>query len=109
MLSERLSLRLERLMDERIDPQRLAQEVAILADRADVNEELARLESHLVQFRSALVLGAPVGRRMDFLSQEIHREINTCGSKSSGVELSNLVVEMKSTLERIREQVANVE
>ena len=108
-LSAKMAARLERILGEQIEPQRLIQEVAVLVDKADVSEEMARLESHLQQFRAALVLGEPVGRRMDFLSQEIHREINTCGSKSASVELSELVVEMKSTLERLREQVANAE
>jgi len=109
LLAAKMSARLERILGERIEPQRLVQEVAVLVDKADVSEELARLDSHLVQFAAALEMDEAVGRRLDFLSQEIHREINTCGSKSAGVALSEVVVDMKSTLERIREQVANAE
>jgi uncharacterized protein (TIGR00255 family) len=108
-LQARLLERLERLLSEPLEPARLAQEVAVLADRADINEELSRLRSHLDQLGAALSSEGPVGRRLEFLAQEIHREINTIGSKSSEVGTSELVVDMKSTLERIREQVANAE
>lgn len=92
-----------------LDPQRLAQEVAVMADRADVSEELVRLESHLQQAK-ALILGtAPSGRRLDFLVQEIGRELNTIGSKSAMAEISTAVVEAKAVLEKVREQVQNVE
>ncbi|MCB9794140.1 MAG: YicC family protein [Alphaproteobacteria bacterium] len=112
-ISARLRLklmdRLNKLVSDRVDPDRLAQEAAILADKADVSEELARLRSHVVQFRQALDLDEPVGRRLDFLAQEMNREINTIGSKAVEHAVSALVVDMKSALERVREQVANVE
>jgi uncharacterized protein (TIGR00255 family) len=92
-----------------LDPQRLAQEVAVMADRADVSEELVRLESHLQQAR-ALILGTSAsGRRLDFLVQEIGRELNTIGSKSAMAEISSAIVEAKAVLEKVREQVQNVE
>jgi len=92
-----------------VDPQRLAQEVALFAERTDVAEELTRLTSHLEQLRALLDAPEPAGRRMDFLVQEMHREVNTTGSKSQHPGISNLVVSMKAELERIREQVQNVE
>ena len=92
-----------------LDPQRLAQEVAVLADRSDVSEELVRLESHLQQAR-ALITGATAsGRRLEFLVQEIGRELNTIGSKSAIAEISSAIVEAKAVLEKVREQVQNVE
>lgn len=101
--------RLNRLVGDRADPDRLAQEAALLADKADIAEELIRLESHIQQARAAIVKDEPVGRRLDFLAQELNREVNTIGSKAAEHAVSALVVDMKSTLERIREQVANVE
>ncbi len=101
--------RLNRLVGDRVDPDRLAQEAAILADKADISEEIARLESHIKQARAALKRDEPIGRRLDFLAQELNREINTIGSKAVEHSVSALVVDMKSILERIREQVANVE
>jgi len=92
-----------------VDPQRLVQEVAFLAERTDVAEELARLRSHLQQFRALLDSDQPVGRRMDFLVQEMHREVNTTGAKSQHPEISARIVELKSELERLREQIQNVE
>jgi uncharacterized protein (TIGR00255 family) len=92
-----------------VDPQRLAQEVALFADRTDVTEESTRLASHLVQFRALLAAPEPSGRKMDFLVQEMHREVNTTGSKSQHPEISSRIVSLKAELERIREQVQNVE
>ncbi|HEX6059274.1 MAG TPA: YicC/YloC family endoribonuclease [Gemmatimonadaceae bacterium] len=94
-----------------VDPQRLAQEVAILADRMDVGEELARFRSHLAAFREALASGGdePVGKRLGFLLQELLREANTTGSKSSDVAMLGDVMSIKEEIERIREQVENVE
>jgi uncharacterized protein (TIGR00255 family) len=92
-----------------VDPARLAQEVALWAERTDVAEELTRLDSHLVQFKALLAQAEPSGRKLDFLLQEMHREVNTTGSKSQHPELSRLVVELKAELERVREQVQNVE
>ncbi|MEW5740310.1 MAG: YicC/YloC family endoribonuclease [Myxococcota bacterium] len=92
-----------------VDPQRLAQEVAFFAERTDVSEEMTRLHSHLAQFKTLLSAKEPVGRKMDFLVQEMHREVNTTGSKSQHPEISTRVVALKAELERIREQVQNVE
>jgi len=92
-----------------VDPQRLAQEVAYLAERTDVAEEMTRLRSHLRQFHELIASGEPSGRKMDFLVQEMHREVNTTGSKSQHPEISTQIVAMKAELERVREQVQNVE
>src|SRR5512138_65963 len=92
-----------------VDPARLAQEVAILADRTDVTEEITRLRSHVGQVRALLASGEPAGRKLDFLVQEMHREVNTIGSKSHSAEIAAAVVEMKAEVERMREQVQNVE
>ncbi len=92
-----------------VDPQRLAQEVAFFAERCDVAEELTRLKSHLVQFRALCEAPEPAGRKLDFLVQEMHREVNTTGSKSANAAIAGLVVQLKAELERVREQVQNVE
>ena len=91
------------------DSTRLETELALMADRSDVTEELVRLASHFDQFEALLADPAPVGRRLEFLLQEMSREANTLGSKSQDVKLSHLVVDIKSQLEKIREQVQNVE
>ncbi len=108
---QRLTRRLEELLPPTnpVDPQRLAQEVALFADRADVTEELQRLASHIGQFRQALQSDEAVGRKLDFLVQELGREINTIGSKANDAELTAAVVAAKSELEKIREQVQNLE
>jgi len=92
-----------------IDPVRLAQEVAILVDKSDVTEELVRLRSHMDQFNGFLSLDEPVGRRLDFLVQEFLREVNTISSKINHAETAHLIVGMKNDLEKIREQVQNLE
>ncbi len=92
-----------------LDPARLVQEVAFFAERTDVAEELTRLSSHLEQFETLLVAKEPTGRKMDFLVQEMHREVNTTGSKSQHPEISSRIVALKAELERVREQVQNVE
>ena len=92
-----------------IDPARIAQESALLADRCDVTEELVRLESHLDQFNKLVSSHEPQGRKLEFLTQEINREVNTMGSKTIDLEVSKAVIEMKSCLEKIREQLANIE
>lgn len=97
------------LNETSVDPQRLAQEVAIIAERSDVSEEIVRIKSHLGQFREYMGLDEPVGRRLDFLLQEIHREINTLGVKASDAAVSGFVVEFKAELEKMREQVQNIE
>jgi len=106
----KLQQRLKKFADEiEFDPQRLAQELAIVADRCDVSEEMTRFRSHLQQFETLLDSAEPVGRKMDFLVQEMNREANTTGSKSNHAELTRLVVEIKAELEKIREQVQNIE
>ncbi len=108
--SVRLRARIEELLNGvPTDEARLINEVAFFADKADVNEEISRLHSHIAQFRAALDLSDPQGRNLDFLSQEIGREINTMGSKSNDTELTNLVIYMKNELEKIKEQIRNVE
>ena len=107
---ERLQQRLSEVLDDgRIDPDRLEFEMTMVADKLDVREECVRLDSHLVLFREAIASGDPVGRKLNFLAQEMNREINTIGSKSNDAEMSHLVVGMKKELEKIREQVENVE
>ena len=91
------------------DEARIATEVAVFADKCDINEEISRLSSHIRQFTQALESDEPQGRRLDFLSQEMNREINTMGSKANDLELSRLVIEMKNELEKIKEQIRNVE
>ena len=92
-----------------VDPVRLAQEVAIIADRSDISEELIRLRSHLKQFEALFKESQPVGKKMEFLLQEMNREINTVGSKSLVSEISHQVVWIKSELEKLREQIQNIE
>jgi uncharacterized protein (TIGR00255 family) len=107
---ERLVDRLREFMeDERLDRNRLEFEMAVLADKLDVREECVRLHSHLHLFRQALDSSEPVGRKLNFLSQEMNREVNTIGSKSNDAEMAHLVVGMKEDLEKIREQIENVE
>ncbi len=108
---ERFQSRLETLLTDNggLDPARLHQEVAVFADRCDVCEELARLDSHLGQFEEIQKRPEPVGRRLDFLLQEMFRELNTIGSKANHLEVTQLALEMKNCVERLREQVQNVE
>jgi uncharacterized protein (TIGR00255 family) len=107
---ERFKERLRTLLDgTEMDPVRFQQEIASWVERTDITEELVRAESHLTQFRGLLVSEEPVGRKMDFLLQEIHREVNTISSKVNDAEFSQKAVEMKSELEKIREQVQNIE
>ena len=108
---EKVAARLAELFPEGspVDETRLAQEVALMAERRDVAEELARLESHLTQFRQTLETQGPVGRKQEFLLQEMLREANTIGSKSGDLSISQAVLEIKGSLERLREQVQNIE
>lgn len=107
---DRLEERLARLMDDdRIDAERLETEVALLADRLDVTEECVRLHSHLDLFREALENEDAVGRKLKFITQEIHREVNTIGSKANDAAITEHTVQMKEEVEKIREQVQNVE
>ncbi len=106
----RLAERVEELArGVQLEPARLAQEVALLADRTDVTEEVTRLRSHAAQVRALLGSAEPAGRKLDFLVQEMHREANTIGSKSQSADIAALVVALKAEIERMREQVQNVE
>jgi uncharacterized protein (TIGR00255 family) len=106
----RLRERVAELLDGRLpDPLRLEQEVALLAERGDITEECDRLHSHLAQFRQTLGQAGPQGRRLDFLLQEMNREANTIGSKAADASLAHDVVELKTAIERLREQVQNLE
>ena len=107
---ERLEERIKVLSDGvEIDPQRIAQETAVMADRCDVTEEVVRLDSHIKQFKKLLDGDQPLGRKLEFLIQEINRETNTIGSKTIDSEVSQRVIEIKSDLEKIREQLQNIE
>jgi uncharacterized protein (TIGR00255 family) len=92
-----------------VDPSRFQQEVALLAERTDITEEIVRTESHLAQFATLFEADHPTGRKMDFLLQEIHREVNTISGKANDAEISQKIVEIKGELEKIREQVQNIE
>lgn len=104
---------LERLKQLKLDldasDERVLKEIALFADRSDISEETTRLASHFEQFLGFIESGEATGRKMDFLCQEIHREFNTTGSKSNDIEITRLVIEGKNALERIREQVQNIE
>lgn len=107
---EKLTARLAEMLTPGImDEARLAQEVALLAERRDVAEELARLESHVAQFQETLESREPVGRKLEFLLQEMLREVNTIGAKAGDLLVSQAVLEIKGALERLREQVQNIE
>lgn len=108
---EKLKVRLEELLAETapVDEGRLAQEVAFLAERRDIREELTRLESHVAQFQEALAVPGPVGRKLEFLLQEMLREANTIGVKAGDLDIAQAVVAVKGLLERLREQVQNIE
>ena len=113
--AKRLETRLKELLGEaQLDPARLAQEAAIAAERSDVSEELARLHSHVQQFESLLATSSDVGKKLDFLLQEMQREANTLlsktpGNEAEGLEITRLALEIKSEIEKIREQVQNIE
>lgn len=106
---ERLRERLRSLLGEGVDEARILTEAAVWADRSDVAEELARLRAHLAEFTLLLDKGGPVGRPLDFLLQELHREVNTVGAKADDLEMSQSMLAAKGVLERIREQVQNLE
>jgi uncharacterized protein (TIGR00255 family) len=107
---QKLKVRLDQLLDGvEMDENRLSQEVALLADRCDITEELVRLASHFNQFDEALASREPVGRKLDFLMQEMNREVNTIGSKSNDAGITNLVIQIKAEMEKMREQVQNIE
>lgn len=107
---ERLYTKLKEILDDKnIDESRILTETALFADKTAVDEETVRLRSHIDQFRSLLELDEPVGRKLDFLIQEFNREVNTIGSKAQDAEITKIVVELKSEIEKVREQVQNVE
>lgn len=107
---QKLETRLQDIMEQKtIDETRLAMEVAIFADRCSIDEEIVRLGSHLGQLCEALQMQQPVGRKLDFLVQEMNREINTIGSKANDLVITKNVVEIKSEIEKIREQIQNIE
>ncbi|MBR3271218.1 MAG: YicC family protein [Clostridia bacterium] len=107
---KKLTERIESVLsDTEIDRARLATEIALFADRACIDEELVRLQSHITQFRAYLEASEPIGRKMDFIIQEMNRECNTIGSKANDTELTNAVLLCKAEIEKLREQIQNVE
>lgn len=106
---EKIENRLQNIVGENVDQSIVLTEVALLLEKADINEEVERTKSHLKQFYGIILLEEPIGRKLDFLIQEMNREINTIGSKANSLRITEQVVEMKTTLEKIREQVQNVE
>ncbi|HZK26916.1 MAG TPA: YicC/YloC family endoribonuclease [Thermoclostridium sp.] len=107
---ERLTNRIKDLMeDSSIDEMRLAMEIAIFADKCGINEELVRLGSHIAQFNDILSMEGPRGKKLDFLIQEMNREVNTIGAKANDIEITKIVVELKSDIEKMREQIQNIE
>ncbi len=107
---ERLRAKIEEVLgDRQIDEQRILTECAIFADRIAVDEETVRLRSHIAQFRDIIASDQPVGRKLDFLVQEINRETNTIGSKAQNTDTAHIVVDVKGEIEKIREQIQNIE
>ena len=106
---DRLQKRIQDLLETELDETRLAQEVAFFAEKSDITEEVVRLQSHIQQFRDLLEASGPRGRQLEFLLQEMHREVNTIGSKANDLEIAQKVIQMKTELERFREQIQNVE
>ncbi len=109
---EKLHQRLTELLESekiKVEPERVLQEVAIFADRTAVTEEITRLRSHVKQFLGILQSSVPVGRKLDFLIQEFNREVNTIGSKANDYDMAQVVVDLKAEIEKIREQVQNIE
>ena len=108
--TEKLYARLQELLGDRsVEESRLVTEAAIFADKTAIDEETVRLHSHVAQYRDILELNEPIGRKLDFLTQELNRESNTIGSKCQDVAITRLVVELKSEIEKIREQIQNIE
>ncbi|MBL4934959.1 YicC family protein [Clostridium sp. YIM B02515] len=107
---EKLEKRLKELLgDIKIDENRIAMELAIFSDKANIDEELVRLNSHIIQMKDALNLSEPVGRKLDFIVQEMNRETNTIASKANNLEITNISLNIKNEIEKIREQVQNME
>lgn len=107
--TKRLRARVQELTDGNYDEQRIAQEIAIMADRSAISEETVRLKSHIQQLREICAEKEPVGRKLDFIVQELNREVNTISSKSQDVPITQLVVSAKAEIEKMREQVQNIE
>ena len=106
----KLETRIKDLLEQQImDENRIAMEIAVFADRCSIDEELVRLASHIGQMREAFLINQPVGRKLDFLVQEMNREINTIGSKANDLAITRSVVEIKSEIEKVREQIQNIE
>ena len=106
----KLKSRVKELMDtETLDENRLLQEIVIFSDKSSIEEELTRLKSHVEQFKRLIKESSPIGKKLDFLIQEMNREINTIGSKANSLQITNLVIEVKTELENIREQIQNIE
>lgn len=99
----------ELLKTDVVDETRLAQEIVIYSDKSSIEEELTRLKSHITQFRELIKMDSPIGKKLDFLVQEINRETNTIGSKANSLDITNLVVDLKTEIENIREQIQNIE
>jgi uncharacterized protein (TIGR00255 family) len=99
----------EVIQDRNIDEQRVLTEVAIFSEKAAIDEETVRLRSHISQFRDLINSNEPVGRKLDFLVQELNREVNTIGSKAQDLIITKMVVDLKSEIEKIREQIQNIE
>ncbi len=106
---EKLEKKMKDYLNEAIDEARILTEVALFAEKSDITEELTRLESHVKQFYHSVQSHEPLGRKLDFIIQEMNREVNTVGSKANDSTIAGLVVELKTTLEKVREQVQNVE
>ncbi|MEH7305912.1 YicC/YloC family endoribonuclease [Neobacillus drentensis] len=106
---ERLTRRMEEFVNGQLDETRILTEVAVFADKADINEEITRLKSHIQQFEQTLQSVEPIGRKLDFIVQEMNREANTIGSKANDSNIAKQVVDIKSLLEKLKEQVQNIE
>ena len=109
-LSRRMHIRIQELLGETpVDEQRLLQEIAIVSDRLAIDEEVVRLQVHINNMRIYMEANEPQGRKLEFMLQEVGREVNTIGSKAMNTEIQSIVVELKGELEKLREQVQNVE
>ena len=107
---EKLETRVKELMKtDVVDETRLAQEIVIYSDKCSIEEELTRLKSHISQFNELLKGSSPIGKKFDFLVQEMNREVNTIGSKANCLEITNRVIDIKTEIENIREQIQNIE
>ena len=107
---EKITTKIKELLDDaNIDESRIAQEVTIFADKICVDEELVRLDSHVKAMKEALLSGGTVGRRLDFIAQEMNREANTTLSKTTDAEISNKAIQLKTDIEKVREQIQNIE